>query len=116
MTRFRAAIVAQALGAAVLMSAAPPTGDAQAGPLATMDAPMDAPGISTPAPVPDQSMSEPAPVPDRGTGASVAPSISRPGMGPVAGSQGYTPHSSFSETFDNRFHPAPMLNLSVKLQ
>lgn len=110
MTRFRAGFAGQLLGAAMLLSVQP--GPPPPGPVATADVAVGA----TPAPMPDPSVSEPAPVPDRGPGASVAPGFTQPGIGPQAGSQGFTPHSSYGDTFDKRFRPAPMLNLNVTLQ
>ena len=113
MRRTQAAFAAQVLGAAMLLNAPPPRGVAT--PPGALE-PTLVPGVSTPAPVPDESVSEPAPVPDRGPAATVSPGITYPGLGPSGTSQGYTPHSSYTDTLDKRFRPAPMLNLSVKLQ
>lgn len=71
---------------------------------------------SSPAPVPDLSVGVPTGAQDPGPAASVRPGISRPGLGPDGRSQGYTPHSSYTDSLDGRFHAMPTLNLSVKLQ
>ena len=112
-TLARSALVRSALvlWGAVLLTA-PPPGHPPAGAgnadLANAD--------STPAPVPDFSVGGPPAASEAGPAASVRPGISRPGLGPDGRSQGYTPHSSYTDSLDGRFHAMPTLNLSVKLQ
>lgn len=112
MTRSALARSALALWGAVLLTA-PPPGLAPAGAAGNANL---ASAESTPAPMPDLSVGGPPAASEAGPAASVRPGISRPGLGPDGRSQGYTPHSSYTDSLDGRFHAMPTLNLSVKLQ